>query len=156
MLPKSGDILEPGNRRPIAVLDVVYKLFANKLYSHIAPCLGREQSNEQIGFRPHPGIDDALVVLECTTGRAIEFQVPLWIVSVDLTKTFIKIMYNALFHALAKQGLPPQYISLPRNLYRGQTGRIDGAPAFPISRVVRQGDVLSALLFYSALEEGSS
>ena len=83
--------------------------------------------------------------------KSLEFQFPLWLVSIDLRKAFDRVDHAALFAALENQGLDLQYINLLRALYSKQEGCVDGI-RFDIKRGVRQGDVLSPLLFNAVLE----
>ena len=59
---------------------------------------------------------------------------------------------HAFFFSLRDQGVPESYVSLLRALYRDQRGSVNGSKTFSISRGVKQGDVLSPLLFNAALE----
>ena len=104
-----------------------------------------------MGFRPQRGCDDALMIFETIISKSLEWNAPVWIVSIDLTKAFDKVEYNTLFAALAEQGVGDAYIALLTRLYSQQSGSIDGAN-FPIRRGVRQSDILSPLLFNAALE----
>ena len=79
LLPKSGDLLDVKNWRPIAILDVTYKVFAKMLHSRLEPVLEKEQSNEQMGFRTMRGCDGALLVLESVIAKSFEFQFPVWL-----------------------------------------------------------------------------
>ena len=81
---------------------------------------------------------------------------PLWIISVDLTKAFDRIEHHALFDALRKQGVHGEYIRLLSDIYQNQTGTVNDSASFCISRGVKQGDVLSSLLFNASLEAAVS
>ena len=72
--------------------------------------------------------------------------------SLDLKKAFDRILHAPLLDALAQQGLEPGYVSLIAALYNGQTAKVNGSRAFSIQRGVRQGDVLSSLLFNAGVE----
>ena len=152
MLPKGGDPLDTNNWRPIAILDITYKIFARILYQRIQLVLEPEQSDAQMGFRPRRGVDHALCILELVLGASLEWNLPVYIVSIDLSKAFDRVQYKALFASLAEQGLPDVYIAFLSSLYDGQRGLLEGALPFAIQRGVRQGDVLSPLLFNAALE----
>ena len=152
MLPKTGDPLQPSNWRPIAILDAAYKIFAKMIYHRLQPTLEGKQSPEQMGFRPERGSDDALLVAECILGQAIEWNAPVWIISIDLQKAFDRIEYKALFSALAEQGVDDSYLSLLQRLYSNQSGNVANEVKFPVTRGVRQNDVLSPLIFNVALE----
>ena len=152
MLPKPGQPMDVNNWRPIAILSVIYKVFAKLLCLRLQPILSAQQASEQMGFMPNRSVDDALVVVESMIGKSLESDFPLWIVSVDLRQAFDRIEYNALFDALSEQGVPIAYRNLLKRLYTGQAGTIDGLSHFDIMRGVRQGDVLSPMLFNAALE----
>ena len=77
---------------------------------------------------------------------------PLWFASLDLKKAFDRIEWVHLFDALTQQGVPVEYSSLITALYENQTGVLSDTEIFEIGRGVRQGDVLSPLLFNAALE----
>ena len=77
---------------------------------------------------------------------------PLWFASLDLRKAFDRVEWKALFEALNEQGLPEEYQHLLAMLYDNQVGTLGQGQYFPIRRGVRQGDVLSALLFNAASE----
>ena len=91
------------------------------------------------------------MILENIIQKSIEFDLPVWIVSIDLTKAFDRIEHHALFAALSEQGVPVEYQTLLQCLYTAQRGAVDNCH-FNIERGVRQGDVLSPMLFNSALE----
>ena len=85
-------------------------------------------------------------------GKCNEFEIPLWLASLDLKKTFDRIEYFALSDALRDQGLPEPEIALLLNLYSNQTGYVEIGKGFPILRGVKQGDIISSLLFNAAIE----
>jgi hypothetical protein len=79
-----------------------------------------------MGFRSTTGVDDALLVLECVIGKSIEWNVPLWIVSIDLRKAFDRVCYSSLFDALMEQGVDESYLALLTRVYSGQSGNVGG------------------------------
>ena len=85
--------------------------------------------------------------------KTLEWNVPVWIVSIDLRKAFDRVEQNRLFEALSSQGVEDGYIALLRLLYSGQRGVVSDGLTFDINRGVRQGDVLSPLLFNAVLEQ---
>lgn len=152
MLPKPGDASVASNWRPIAILKVTYKIFSKMLCSRLQPLLESYQSPDQVGFRPHRGTDHAFAVFDTICGKSVEWNCNLWFASLDLKKAFDRMEHNALFAALAKQGVESSYIQLLKALYLGQTGSVHGSRRFRITRGVKQGDVLSPLLFNAGLE----
>ena len=91
MLPKSGDLKDPSNWRPIAILPILYKIFSRLLYHRLKVFLDPEQSDDQYGFQKDKRIEDVFCVLENVIGKSIEFQIPLWMVSIDMRKAFDRI-----------------------------------------------------------------
>ena len=151
ILPKTGDLTNPGNWRPLAILNITYKIFTRMVYKRVKPILEAQQSKDQIGFRSFVGVDDAFAVFENVCSKSMEWSVPIWFASLDLRKAFDRIEYNALFDALKMQGVPHAYLKLIASLYHDQVGLVQGKQ-FQIKRGVKQGDVLSPLLFNAGLE----
>ena len=114
--------------------------------------MDEQQPLDQTGFRPNTGIDDAFVVLECLSSKSLEWNAPIWFASLDLTKAFDPIEYSPLFDALLQQSVPRCYCTLLWKLYKGQTGSVHGSERFNIERGVKQGDVISPILFNAGLE----
>ena len=153
LLPKGGDLNDPGNWRPIAMLSTSYKIFARALYERLRPQLDTQQSEEQYGFRKSRSTSHALLVLENIIGKAMEWNLPLWIVSLDLKKAFDRVEHDCLFQSLLNQGVQADYVEPVRLLYKQQKGILGESVEFPVGRGVRQGDVLSPLLFNACLDE---
>ena len=57
-----------------------------------------------------------------------------------------------LFNALLQQNVEPGYISLLASIYCKQQGQVKGSGTFRIQRGVKQGDVISPMLFNVGLE----
>eukprot|EP00973_Karenia_brevis_P063554 8831217-Karenia_brevis.AAC.1 len=108
MVPKDGNLAEVSNWRPIAVLKVLYKVFARLIFNRLAPQLDHLQCADQHAYRKNFSIDDPLYVFEILSSKALEYNVPLWA------------------HCVHKEFQ---------------------------RRGTKQGDVLSTLLFNTALEE---
>ena len=106
-----------------------------------------------MGFQPRRSCEDALFILETVVHKSVDKHMPLWMISLDLQKAFDRVEWAPLTEALTLQGVPSEYCSLIAVLYRNQVGSLRGADSFEITRGVRQGDVLSPLLFNAALEQ---
>ena len=152
MLPKAGDLKDPSNWRPIAILQVCYKIFARLLYNRLKGVLEHEQTDEQMGLRPHRSTVDALLILEPIVGQSLEYRMPLWFASLDLRKAFDRLEWGQLFQALELQGVPDQYRHLLAALYDDQASTIPNLGSLCIRRGVKQGDIISPLLFKIALQ----
>ena len=152
MLPKSGDLTQTSNWRPIAILPIFCEIFARLVYNRNSPRLFQYQSRDQHAFTPSIRIEDALLCAETAFQYALEFNVPLWVLSMDLRKAFDTVDHAQVFQSLAYHGLDPAYIELLKGLYSGQSGSANGSRKFDISRGVRQGCVLSAIIFNCVLD----
>ena len=129
-----------------------YKIFARIIYNRLRGGLDAQQSEEQMGFRPSRSTEDACLILEEAIGKSFEFKMPLWFACLDLSKAFDKIEWKHLFHALREQGVPDKYRSSLAAMYEGQVGTIGQLGQFHVKRGVKQGDVLSPMLFNAGLE----
>ena len=112
MLPKPGGSSKPNNWRPIAVLKTTYKNFSRLFYNRLRVVMDEQQQNDQTGFRPNTGIHDAFVVLECLSSKSLDWNPPIWCLSLDLTKAFDRIEYSPLFDALLQRVVPRCYCTL--------------------------------------------
>ena len=122
------------------------------LHDRLKPLLETEQSMDQVGFRRGTGIDHALAVFESDCGGGIEWSSEIWFASLDLTKAFDRVEHNQFFQALREQHVPQPYIALLRAICSSQSGAVHGGRPFDIQRGVKQGDILSPMLFNAALE----
>ena len=73
-------------------------------------------------------------------------------VSIDLRKAFDRVEHGSLFNALTHRGDEPGYIHPFQLLYSRQVGILGDGTSFEIRRGVRQGDVLSPMLFNAVFE----
>ena len=153
---KSGDSQLPSNYRPIAIIPLLYKLFARLLYNRLEPLLDNHQTPDQAGFRHDYSTDDHLFTSTILHERSHEWQLPLWISAVDFKKAFDTIDHSRLWQALHNQQVPPHYVTLLQSLYSNQTAHVKTdkvSRQFQIQRGVKQGDPLSSLLFNALLED---
>ena len=130
----------------------MYKLLSRLIYNRISPGIFGYQSFDQYGFTPNIRLEDALLTAEVSIEHVLEFNVPLWVMSLDLRKAFGSVTHSAVFDALRDHGVEESYISLIARLYEGQTGTVHDSKDFKISRGVKQGDVLSVIIFNCVLD----
>ena len=118
---------QTSNWRPIAILPTLYKLFAKLLYIRLSPVLFQHQSFDQHAFIPGRRIEDAHLCAEIITEYALEFQLPIWILSMDLKKAFDWIDHITVFNGLRQHCIPEEYVNLIILLYSNQTGNVNNS-----------------------------
>ena len=156
VLFKKGDEKLPENYRPICIVPILYKLFSRVLCGRIEGQLSAEQSNDQAGFRPGFSCDDHLFAITLLAEKCNEFNIPLWIATLDFRKAFDSIEHSSIWSSLIAQGVPPCYVQTLSKLYAGQYASVQSdarSRAFPIQKGTKQGDPISPLIFNSVLEE---
>ena len=103
------------------------------LFARLHPRLDRQQHECQVGFRPNRSVDDTFVVFEEICTKTWEYGKSLWVVSLDLTKSFDRIEHPMLFAALRVQGVPHEYLRLLADVYVSQTGQVQDSDFFDIT-----------------------
>ena len=114
--------------------------------------LETHQPEEQHGFRGGGRVEEHLVTTHLVLDKLSSANVPIWIVSLDLSKAFDRVHWPALWRALSEQGLSEHMIWMIQNLYRNQQGQVVGSNgcsrSFAIHGGVRQGCVFSRLFLF--------
>ena len=145
----------PGNYRPIAILPILYKLFSRMLCNRLQDYLIPRQSVDQAAYRKGFSTEDHLLTVTLLIERSREFNFPLWLGLVDFEKAFDTVEHEILWNTLVQQGVPSHYIALLKQLYTDQVAVVQTdirSRTFNISRGVRQGDPVSALLFIAVMQ----
>ena len=70
----------------------------------------------------------------------------------DLRKAFDTVSHEHLLSSLGYYGLDPTYITLLQRLYANQNGAVNESKCFKILHGVKQGDVLSAIIYNCVLD----
>ena len=87
--------------------------------------------------------------------RTLAANIPVWILSLDLSKAFDRVDWGALWLALSEQGVSTHMLWILHTLYSGQhgdvTGQGGGSRTFQINAGVRQGCLLSPKMFSAVL-----
>ena len=156
MLPKTKAAKSVSDFRPIANVRLLYKLFAYLMLGRMEDALEASQPEEQHGFRQGRRIEEHLLTANLCLQKTLAANTPLWIISLDLSKAFDKVDWNALWTALRQHGISEHLIWILQCVYFGQTGVVrehdTDSCGFNVRGGVRQGCVLSPRLFSSVLE----
>jgi len=156
MLPKSGKAALTTEFRPIASIRLLYKTFAYMVLGRIEHKLEAAQPEEQHGFRSKRRVEEHLLTATLIFEKTRAANLPVWIISLDLSKAFDRVSWPALWEALLQQGISKHLVWILQTMYYEQTGQISGtwgkSREFHIRAGVRQGCVLSPRLFCAVLQ----
>ena len=152
-LPKGGDASQLGNTRGISLMSHVCKLYGSILNQRLVEYMEgqRKLVPEQGGFRPGKGCSDHIFVLhEVLARRRLENKAT-YLMFVDMSKAYDRVWRAGLLYKLAELGVKGKMLRVLQELYRRTTAvvRVNGESSdeFELEVGVRQGDVLSPLLF---------
>ena len=102
------------------------------------------------------GLKNILLTANTVIDKTLLANVPLWIVSLDLSKAFDRVSWDSLWEGLLRHGVSQHLVWALRLIYWEQKGQIitkqDTSREFDIKAGVRQGCVLSPRLFSCVLE----
>ena len=150
VLPKKGDLSQPGNYRGIMLLEVAYKILAILIHDRLQPLIESLDHESQCGFRPGRGCQDAIFSVNMAMKKRREHNKETWILFLDLIKAFDRVPRVLLWSVLEKFGAPKKLICLIKSLH--DNFKVD----FEIENCkhsinctigVKQGDILGPALF---------
>ena len=72
--------------------------------------LDAAQPEEQHGFRADRRIEEHLLTASVVIQKTLAVNKPIWIISLDLSKAFDRVLWPALWTALKQQGVSHQLI----------------------------------------------
>ena len=124
MLAKTARAQQPSDYRPIANIRLLYKTFAFMILGRIEALLEAHQPEEQHGFRQHRRMDEHLLTATLFLDKAWDKGIPVWIVSLDLSKAFDRVNWNALWLALRDHGVSDHLIWILQLIYSNQLGEV--------------------------------
>ena len=152
-LPKSGDLKQVGNWRPISLLPVPSKIMERVIYRRINNHLESNNllTNMQYGFRTARGTNDAVFKLVNDIYKAKDCDEYMVTCFLDIRKAFDSVHQGELIARMRAMQLPPIYTDwLCAYLGdRSQSVICNGTTSniLPIKYGVPQGSILGPLLF---------
>jgi hypothetical protein len=158
-LPKPGDRSDLGNTRGISLLSCLGKLFEAILNTRLATMLENSGKllHEQGGFRATRECPEHAVVLHESLRRRRDAGLTTYVGFIDFAKAFDRVWRDGLLWKLKALGVEGKMLRMVASLYRSTEGcvRVNDqcTASFPIVRGVRQGGVLSPLLFVAFIND---
>ena len=151
---KSGDISDSANYRPIALVTIFSKILEHIIVSCVKKYMA--VTHNQFGFKKHHGTLMPVLILKDIVNFYISHGSNMHLAFIDVSKAFDRVRYDTLFIKLSKF-VPGVTLRLLIVWYAGQTAGILWAgimsDVFPVCNGVRQGGVLSPLLFNVYIDE---
>ncbi|CAI5464121.1 unnamed protein product [Closterium sp. Yama58-4] len=156
LIPKRGSSSMIDNLRPITLMNSDYKVLALCLANRLQLALPLIIHPSQTAFiksrKIGDTINDTLDIFDWSTIT----KTPLLALTVDFRKAYDLVDRAFLFQALAKVGLPEQFIAWVRLMHTNTSTCISvnnlAGPTFPVRTGVRQGCPLAPLLFVCVIE----
>jgi exonuclease III/ribonuclease HI len=139
--------------RPITLLNVFYKLFANVLNGRLNRLLDKQSviSTSQAGFRKNRCTIHRANALVNLIHRAKTLGCPIHLCYIDFKKAYDSVPHQRLARCLLKYGFSESFINLIVSLYQQNTSKVITSYGFSrsveVNRGVRQGCPLSPTLF---------
>ena len=157
---RKGDVHDPGKYRGITLLSQVLKLLERVLDARIRRRVEGDFVEEQQGFRKGRGTTDGMYVLRQMVEKRLEVQGSMALGFVDLEKAFDTVPREMVMATLRWMGVPEAEVRMVEGTYENTTARVmvgEGASEeFEVKIGLRQGSVLSPLLFIAVLDLISS
>ena len=150
ILPKKGDLSLPGNYRGIMLLEAAYKIVTILLLNRLQPICENLDHEQQCGFRPGRGCNDAIFTVKMAIKKRREHSQETWILFLDLVKAFDRVPRQLLWDLLVCFGVPKKLVRLLKSLHKDVFVKfeVDGfTHEIRCTIGVKQGDVLGPVLF---------
>ena len=148
---KKGDNRECKNYRGISLLSIVGKVFMKIIQSRLQNHREQTSREEQAGFRPGRGCCDQIFAIRQLMEKRTRYGKRTVIVFIDFKSAFDCVHWPALWRTLETEHVPLKVITLLQTAYNGSTSQVrirnELSEEFTIQTGVRQGDVVSPLLF---------
>ena len=154
---KKGDKTNCENYRGIALLDVVYKIFASIIKKRIEPYIESELGEYQGGFRKNRATTDQVFTLKQILISCYEYSLPVHMLFIDFKKAYDSVKRTEVIDILKEYKVPAKLVRLIQTTLDKTmcAVRIDGKTSehFQVKSGLRQGDPLSTILFNAVLEK---
>ena len=146
---KMGNLCSSDNYRSIAISSLILKIFDWVLIILYGNKLNLDDL--QFGYQEHCSTNMCTWMAIETIQHFMENGSEVFVCVMDLKKAFDTVKHSTLFQKLKNRGLPAVYIRLLMVMYSKQMANVrwnnEFSKIFSISNGVKQGAVLSAILF---------
>ncbi|CAF3323508.1 unnamed protein product [Rotaria sp. Silwood2] len=148
---KKGDKQLCDNYRGISLLSVISKLFSRIILNRIQQLIDNQLLESQSGFRANRSTIDQIFILKMIMEKRKEFNKPLFLCFIDITKAYDSVNRKLLWKVCRKYGISGKLVNLLKMLYKDSKAkvRIEGelSSSFLIKTGVLQDGIPSPILF---------
>lgn len=151
---KKGDASNPGNYRPISLVNTSLKLMTGMMTVRLNNWCDKYEkiSDFQGGYRKGRGCQEHVFALRSIIENSLTIKnSKIHACFIDLSSAFDSIVWRKLWPKLAKIGISTKFINMIRAIYSQAKAKIKTQNGesryFPIQKSVLQGESLSAKLF---------
>ena len=155
-LPKKGDLSNCGNWRGITLLSIASKVLLKVILDRMKNHLYRLLRQNQAGFTPGKSTTDQAAALRIIIEQVEEWNSTVYMNFIDFLKAFDSLDRKSMFKLLAHYGVPEKIVRMIQCIYKDfkckviHKGKL--SPTFPVETGVRQGCLLSPLIFILAVD----
>ena len=157
---KTGDKSDPGNYRGICVSSCLGKLFSSILNHRLLDFADNNNllHPSQIGFLRDNRTSDHILALRALIEKySLHYKQKVYACFIDFKKAFDSFWHDGLFHRILSYGIGGKMYDLIKTLYTRSTCAVklgkNRTDSFSYRRGVRQGRILSPLLFNNFINE---
>ena len=156
LIPKAGDQKELKNKRPICLLDIIYKIIAKVLAMRLSSVINKIISTDQTGFLKGRCIQDNLRTIQDVIDYSKSDNTPGIVCALDFKAAFNSIEHSYIFIALRLFGFGESFTRWIALLYNDTELAVinNGYTSewFKPKRGIMQGCPISGMLFNLAVE----
>ena len=151
LIYKKDNPYDPGNYRPIFLMNVIAKILTGTLNSRLREHLDAIIPTNQTGFVPRRCITENIIYIQDALHYARANCPEAIVACLDFAKAYDRVQWPYLNNVLNNMGFGPRYKKIIDKLYQTRSASIiiNGQPTkpFKVTRGVQQGDPLSTSLF---------
>ena len=156
LIPKKGNQMQLKNKRPICLLDVVYKIIAKVIANRLGNVINKLVHNDQTGFIKGRYIGENIRLISDVIEYCHMDKTEGILLAIDYRNAFDSVEHDFIVRVLEMFNFGPDFIAWVRLLYSNAllTVKTNGLTSewCPCSRGTFQGSPLSGLLFNLVVE----